>query len=118
MAEEVLIDWTQLDLIRKECGPEIDSIFGEFITECVDQFPALSAFTLQADAASLAKLAHQMKGNSATFGMARFAARMKEIERNALQGRLLPRPGDLEQLRSLFDESVSRIQVERPDLNL
>jgi HPt (histidine-containing phosphotransfer) domain-containing protein len=109
MSDMGIIDWKQLALIREECGPEeAASILAELISELPPLFTGLRTAHAAFDAAETVRLAHQIKGSCATFGLARFAEHLHQIE-GAAQAGQLPSPADLDALESLAAESLRRI---------
>jgi len=109
-----VIDGAQLDVICQECGPEIVSIFTDFIADFPGYFSQLQESAAQADALRVGRLAHQIKGSCATFGMIRFTERLREIEQAAASGHL-PSPEKLTAAQALFEESVRQVRARHPE---
>jgi len=114
MGEESLIDVAQLDTICEECGPEIVSIFTDFIADFPGYFTQLQESAARADAWRVGRLAHQIKGSCATFGMIRFTERLREMEQ-AAANKQLPSPEALTAAKDLFDESVRQVHAHHPE---
>ena len=114
MGEESVIDEVQLDMICEECGPDIVPIFTDFIADFPGYFSQLQESAALADAWRVGRLAHQIKGSCATFGMIRFTERLREMELEAGSGHL-PSPEELTAARGLFEESVRQVCARRPE---
>jgi len=111
-----LIDWTQLDLIRRECGSEASAIFADLVVEFDGQFRNFQSLVEIGDPTGVSRLAHQIKGSTSSFGLLAFASVMRDIEYRTKDGGPVPAAEELAQVRALFDQSVAEIRQERPDL--
>ena len=114
MGEESLIDAAQLDVICKECGPDIVPIFTDFVADFPGYLAQLQTAASQNDASRTGKLAHQIKGSCSTFGMVRFTERLRAMEAEAGKG-AVPTEAELAAAQSLFEESVRQIRANRPE---
>ena len=111
-----LIDWTQLDLIRRECGGEAALIFTDLVAEFDGQFENFKRLVEIGDPTGVSRLAHQIKGSTSSFGLAAFSGLMRDLEQRTKDGGPVPTPEELASARALFDESVALVRQERPDL--
>ncbi len=116
MADASLIDWVQLDLIRRECGGEAAVIFADLVSEFDSLFANFTRLVEIGDPTGVSRLAHQIKGSTSSFGLAAFSGRMKDFEMQTKGGGPVPTPADLAAARTLFEDSVALIHKERPDL--
>ncbi|SDT91067.1 HPt (histidine-containing phosphotransfer) domain-containing protein [Verrucomicrobium sp. GAS474] len=117
MGTATLIDWTQLDLIRRECGSEAALIFADLVGEFDGQFQNFTKLVEIGDPTGVSRLAHQIKGSTSSFGFLAFAHLMRDIEARTKSGGPVPTPEELATARQLFNDSVALIHQERPDLN-
>ena len=116
MGEASLIDWAQLDLIRRECGGEAGIIFADLVGEFDGLFQNFTNLVALGDPTGVSRQAHQLKGSTSSFGLAAFANLMRDIENRTKNGGPVPTPEELRSARTLFDNSVALIHRERPDL--
>jgi len=116
MGDTSIIDWAQLDLIRRECGGEAGIIFADLVSEFDGLFQNFTKLTEIGDPTGVSRLAHQLKGSTSSFGLAAFSNLMRDFEQRTKTGGPVPTPADLAAARTLFENSVALIHQERPDL--
>ncbi len=105
------VDERMLEALVEMIGPELRPIWGKYLMQTREGLQQLSA---RAPMATIPKLAHKLKGASASLGLTSLAAGFARLEADAANGRA-PAPSELEWLARQLDEAEAILEKHLPD---
>lgn len=111
-----LVDEEQLDIVIGGDLEGMDEIFQDAITDIRERFDSLISAEKSGDHSTVANEAHQVKGLSASFGFARFAAIFETVENMATENKIAFTEPVKAEAERVFQETLDALQAIYPEL--